>query len=179
MHSSMQTIGEGYLDSMHKQMGSMLDNLYASVDDIFSRFNEISSTTFESIENRSTNMLEELSNTTRGVMDQMREQTSDLGFFTREINSEVSSLNDTLHQATVQYGEQMRLTLEGTFHVLRCRCVGTDTAAVRHDRTHSRCSGRIAVCGGCAAGRTAAEIRFGPWRMKRHRYEPRPCRRRT
>ncbi|HEY5465835.1 MAG TPA: hypothetical protein VIL27_02255, partial [Clostridia bacterium] len=115
LQTQLQTIGSSYMETMGKQILQMQDDLHSAIQSIFSRFTDINATTFESIEERSNAIIEQLTTSSKTLMDTMGDQVTDLGFFTREINAEVSSLNDSLRQTVGQFGEQMHATMDGTF----------------------------------------------------------------
>lgn len=116
VNEALQSLGRDYIETMNRQILQMQDDLHSAIQDIFARFTDVNTTTFENIEQQSTATLEQLSTAAKEVMSDMSEQVTDLGYFTREINSEVAALNDALRQTVAQFGEQMKSTMEGTYH---------------------------------------------------------------
>lgn len=115
INEALQALGSNYMDTMNRQILQMQDDLHSAIQSIFARFTDINQTTFDNIEQQSASVLEQLSTTSKTVMEEMSDQVTDLGYFTREINAEVTALNDSLRQTVAQFGDRMRTTMESTF----------------------------------------------------------------
>ncbi|NLN47229.1 MAG: hypothetical protein GX153_11805, partial [Clostridiaceae bacterium] len=115
VNEALQSLGKEYIETMNRQILQMQDDLHSAIQDIFARFTDINTTTFENIEQQSTATIEQLSTSAKTVMEEMADQVTDLGYFTREINAEVTALNDALRQTVAQFGEQMKGTMDSTY----------------------------------------------------------------
>jgi adenylosuccinate synthase len=88
VNSALQSLGKEYIETMNRQILQMQDDLHSAIQDIFARFTDINTTTFENIEQQSTATIEQLATSAKTVMEEMSDQVTDLGYFTREINAE-------------------------------------------------------------------------------------------
>ncbi|MEA4890475.1 MAG: hypothetical protein VB070_13545 [Clostridiaceae bacterium] len=112
---AMQALNNGYIDKMSQQITQLQDDLNSEIESIFGRFTDVYSTTFEHIDEQTTAMIQNYSDSTHSVMNTMDEQVRDITFLTREVTTEISSLNERLEQSVKAFADKIRLSTEDTF----------------------------------------------------------------
>jgi hypothetical protein len=113
---AMQSINNGYFDKMNSQMLQLQDDLNSEIANLFSRFTDIYTATFENIDEQTGNLLENFENQTRTLIENMDEQVRDITFLTKDVNAEIADLNHNLQSSSAGFSDSLVKSLNGYLH---------------------------------------------------------------
>ncbi len=105
-----------YFGKMDEQIHRLLQEMNVQLDAAFLRFNDITSMSFEKLDQSLNSSLESMSDNMKALTENMGDQVRDISIYARGISEEVGALNNRLESAVKEFGDQMNQSVIKTMN---------------------------------------------------------------
>ena len=106
-----------YFDKMDRHTQKTADELNYQVEAIFSKFSELTTSTFERLESSMNKPLEMISDNVGSLLDNLDEQVRNISLYSKELSIEVKELNANLGISVKEFAGQLQGGVKGVLEL--------------------------------------------------------------